>query len=450
MPRPKKAIFIGGFWLLLLAGAYLSAALWPVKQDLLVGEHLDLSPSLPSFLRSQVRLQLHGTQVLWREGSLDLQAGSPGHAKVQLRLQGFLPLRTLVLEVHPTCQVFPGGQSVGVLLYAQGLLVAGFADVLEGQHYSNPASAAGIRRGDLILAVDGQPVTGAEALKQAVERAGKEGRALSFQLKRNGRRLKVEVRPSFCQRTRSHRVGLLVQEATAGVGTLTFYDPCTRKYGALGHPITERWGTRPADLAEGRVVEAHVREVRRGEKGQPGEKIGVLAPAAGFRGNIKRNTIYGVFGYLEKLPSHPFYPNPIPVASSSQVHPGRAELLTVIEDGRLECFQTEIVRVNRLGSHQGKDIMIRVVDERLLRVTGGIVQGMSGSPLIQDGRLVGAVTHVLVSRPECGYAVLAERMLKECELLPVPTSFRWENFLSGWKDKISPRRIIWKGALNEP
>ncbi|ACX52495.1 stage IV sporulation protein B [Ammonifex degensii KC4] len=443
--RRFTAVFV--FFLFFFLCSYFSAAFWPVKQELLVGELLDLSQSLPSFFRSRVKLELKGGSFSVRKGSLAFQAGMPGQVKARLWLEGILPLRTLVLDVQPACQVFPGGQSVGVLLHAQGVIVAGFADVLEGEHYLNPAAAAGLKKGDVILSVDGQSLQSTRSLKEAVERAGREGKEVTLKVKRGKKELMVKVRPAFCQRTRSYRLGLLVQEATAGVGTLTFYEPKTRLYGALGHAVDLGGiAARPMELAEGKIVEAYIQEVRKGKKGQPGEKIGVLAPLSGFQGSIERNTPFGIFGRLENFPSHPFYRHPIPVASSSQVHPGKAELLTVVEDGRLERYQVEIIRLNPFGGSSGKDLVVKITDPRLLNATGGIVQGMSGSPLIQDGRLVGAITHVLVSHPERGYAILAERMLKECGLLPASASFWGKKFLSGWEDKFSPRRIIWKEA----
>jgi stage IV sporulation protein B len=420
--RQRAALFL--FVFLFSLCTYATAAFWPVEQNLAVGEFLDLSRVFPRFLLEHLVLttdSLHFAGSNRIRLSQELQTATPGSFHVRVVLLDVLPLRTLVVNVQPVVRVYPGGQALGVLLHAQGVIVVGYAGITERDgDVVNPAASAGLRVGDLIVGVDGHPVTNEEVIRKAVFRAGGERRSVVLKVKRGDRTLRFAVRPAFCRKAECYRIGLLIRDSTAGVGTLTFYDPVSRTYGALGHEVAQGITSRPLALNEGRVVEAFIQGVRPAERGKPGEKIGVLTTQVSrLSGAISHNTPHGIFGCLDRVPKHPFYSAPIPVALAHQVRPGKAELLTVLEGNRLERFEIEICRVNVISRANAsrKDLVLRVTDPRLLRVAGGIVQGMSGSPIIQRGRLVGVVTHVFVNDPERGYGIFAERMVRACGLL---------------------------------
>lgn len=205
-------------------------------------------------------------------------------------------------------------------------------------------------------------------------------------------------------------LGLYVEDPAAGVGTLTFYDRTSGTFAALGHRITELGGQRRVWLEGGKIVAARISGIEQGQRGSPGEKIGTFSGPDDIIGTIASNTRFGLFGKLETdLPEG----EEVPVALAHQVHTGPARILTVVQGSTVQEFSVEIVRVYRQLRPHDKGLVIKVTDPQLLSLTGGIVQGMSGSPIIQDGRLVGAVTHVFVNDPTRGYGVLAEWMLEE-------------------------------------
>lgn len=423
MPRKLRLFAVFSFFLLFFTLNYLAAAFWPVKQSLALGEWLSFNNLFPPAI--QKHLVLVTADNRRGGGGQPLGAGlrftAPGTFQARVALHGLIPLKTLVFEVRPVPRVYPGGQAVGLLLHAKGVIVIGYADVIatDGSRVS-PAARAGLMVGDLILSIDGRPATSDQVVKEAICRAGREGRPVVLQVNRRGRLLRFKVQPRLCRRAGCYRIGLLIRDATAGVGTLTFYHPETRLYGALGHVVMDATTAHPVELAKGSLVEAFIQGVRPGEKGKPGEKIGVINENSSLSGTIEANTEYGIFGHLNRLPEHPLFRAPIPVALAHQVHPGRAQMLTVLTGNRLESFDVEIQRVNPFYEKGRKDLIVRVTDPRLLHFTGGIIQGMSGSPLIQDGRLVGAVTHVFISTPEKGYGIFAERMVRACGLLAFP------------------------------
>jgi stage IV sporulation protein B len=198
---------------------------------------------------------------------------------------------------------------------------------------------------------------------------------------------------------------------------MTFFDPQSRRYGALGHVIADMDTNRPIEIEDGQIVAASVSRIEPGKRGQPGEKIGTFSHNRDAIGTIDRNTPFGIMGYLFKPPECNLYSEPLPIAMMNEVRPGPAKIVTVISGRKLEEFDVEIVRVNPQPTPHAKGMVIKVVDRRLLAATGGIVQGMSGSPIIQDGRLVGAVTHVFVNDPTKGYGVFIEWMIIDSGIL---------------------------------
>jgi len=222
-------------------------------------------------------------------------------------------------------------------------------------------------------------------------------------------------RPLYSTADGAYRIGLYLRDSAAGVGTLTFYDPETRRYGALGHIILDSDTHQPINLSEGSIVKAKIINVKAAQKGQPGEKTGIFID--GSLGNIEKNSPYGIFGEITDLhkPESP-YPDPLPMALSTQVETGPAEILTVIDGETIDSYAVVIEKISYQASPADKGIVIRVVDEKLLQSTGGIIQGMSGSPIIQNGKLVGAVTHVFINDPTRGYGIFIEWMFQEAEI----------------------------------
>jgi len=349
---------------------------------------------------------------------LSIAALQMGQYQIDFKLFGLIPVRRMTVDVVEPIQVIPGGHSIGVQLRSHGVLVVGHAAIRdESGALHQPAREAGIQVGDAIVAIDGTEVTGEEHAADLFDQAGKGGRPVSVTIRRDGKVIERTVTPVRDRESGRYRVGLYIRDGASGVGTLTFYHPESGKYGALGHVISEGDGTRALDFVSGQVDGADVVRIERGRRGVPGEKItNTLSPEVEL-GSVERNTRFGIFGRLHRPPTNPLYPKPIPVAMASQVEEGPAEILTVVSGRKIERFQVEIVRLMREPTAEGKNMIIRVTDPRLLEETGGIVQGMSGSPIIQNGRVVGAVTHVFVNDPTRGYGVLIEWMLQEAGIL---------------------------------
>jgi stage IV sporulation protein B len=392
-------------------------------------QELDFSLPLSVYVRSDKEgmLALNGLAVGTQGARIAL--GSPiafeplelGKVNLEFRLFGIVPIRRMTVDVVPRFQMVVGGHSIGVLLKSEGVMVVSHGSVKapDGKAYQ-PAKEAGIEVGDTILRINGEAVTSEDHVTQLVEKAARNGSGVTIEIKRRGHLLSKPVIPVKDRESGRYRIGLYVRDGAVGVGTLTFYDPVSKKYGALGHIITDSDTSRPISVSEGHLVEANINAIEPGYPGEPGEKIASFPDEDQWIGNIEKNTSFGIFGTLNQPVGNRWYPEPIPVAMSSQVKEGPAEIVTVVIGLNLEKFTIQIVRVIQQPSADGKGLIIKVTDPRLLDRTRGIVQGMSGSPIIQDGKLVGAVTHVFVNDPTRGYGILAEWMMQEAGILNSP------------------------------
>ena len=306
---------------------------------------------------------------------------------------------------HAGRVIMPGGAAVGVAISTQGVLVVGMGE--------GAGMQAGLRAGDLLLSVNGIPLSDATVLTDAVTAA--EGQPLSLLIDREGRERTVMVTPRFDQSAGSWRLGLWVRDSTAGVGTLTYYDPQNGAYGALGHAITDTDTGSILPVRQGGLMQAEIVDVRKGQRGTPGELRGSFLREQVRLGNVKKNNVFGIFGALDASWQNPLYPEGLPVGDRDQVHTGAASILSTVSGGEVREYTVEITQVIRQNAPAPKSMVLRVTDERLLSATGGIVQGMSGSPILQDGCVIGAVTHVFVSDPTQGYGVYIDWMLEESD-----------------------------------
>lgn len=333
-----------------------------------------------------------------------------GQANISSKIFGLIPWRTHV-RVLPSSKVLVGGQAVGIRLQSKAPVVVGYRPLANG---SSPSAEAHVQIGDMIVAVNRHAIHSANDLKRELIQT-KDHLRLTVQ---HGKR-KREVDIS----TTSNRpeLGLYVRDRTVGVGTLTFYDPAHHFFGALGHVITDADTGQPV-VGSGNLYNALITGLKPGTAGTPGEKRGTFSTDASTLGSIIENTPYGVFGKIERSPTQlgPFR-QAMQVAFPEQVHEGDAKMYTVLHGQTVEAFDVHIDNVAHQNSPSTKSMIIRVTDPRLLAQTGGIIQGMSGSPIVQGGRLVGAVTHVFVSDPTRGYAVYAMWMLHETHDESLPT-----------------------------
>lgn len=349
-----------------------------------------------------------------------VMVASTGKSSLQVsyKLFGVIPLKSSTVEQMPELSLLPGGQSIGVSLQTKGVMVVGQAAIpnQEGKNVF-PAKEVGIHVGDVILKINGQEVNTDQDVANAIHQAGERQGAAKILFLHKGQQLEKEIKPIFCPETKRFRIGLYVRNEAAGVGTLTFYDPVTKKYGALGHVINDVDTNQMIEVRNGNVVASTIFAIEKGKRGHPGEKIGSFVSQSKFSGNIEKNTISGIFGTIEGEIVNPFYKEPIPVGWEYEIQEGPAKIYTVLEGENIEEYDVEIERImaNRTDS---KNMVIKIVDPELIEKTGGIIQGMSGSPIIQNGKIVGAVTHVFVNDATRGYGVFIQNMLRDGGILP--------------------------------
>ncbi len=330
--------------------------------------------------------------------------GSKSEATV--KLFGFLPIKKIEVNSFRHKVLCPGGGVFGLRAPLDGVLVTAVGEVSTGDGVHQPAKAGGLISGDLITAVNGRKVTTATELSEAVENSG--GQSLCLTVIRSGRELTVSVQPVSLGEGRGYRIGVFVRDSIAGIGTVTFIDPESGSFGGLGHGVYDGFSKQPVTLSRGVVTKVGLSGITRGAAGAPGELRGHLEPEK--IGSLLSNTDCGVFGVLLTPPSEPA----IPVGLRDDVRLGKAEILSTLENGVTERYTIEITDL-RGERDSTKSFSVRITDPRLLEKTGGIVQGMSGSPIIQDGKLVGAVTHVLIGDPSRGYGIYIENMLSAAE-----------------------------------
>lgn len=337
--------------------------------------------------------------------------------EVSYKLFGIFPLRSGEVEVMTPMKLIPGGQSIGVTLQTKGVMVVGQAPVVDKSgRKAFPAKEAGIEVGDILLKIDNQDVRTDQDVSNAVHLAGEQKGNVNVLYKHQEQILEKIIKPIFCVETGRYRMGLFVRDEAAGVGTLSFLDPVSKQYGALGHVITDADTNQKIEVSKGKIIASSIYAIEKGKRGHPGEKLGSFVSESAFVGTIEKNTITGIFGTMSGQLVNPYFSEAISVGWESEVKVGPAKIYTVIQGEKIEEFNINIDRVmhNRTDS---KNMIVRVTDPRLLEVTGGIIQGMSGSPIIQDGKIIGAVTHVFVNDSQRGYGVFIQNMINEGSLL---------------------------------
>ncbi len=324
-----------------------------------------------------------------------------------VKLAGVVPVKTVKVDVMETPQVIPCGKSIGVKLFTDGLMVVGISDFTSSDgHLVSPAREGGIRSGDIIKEVNGQAVKKSEEFSSCVEAAG--GAAVTVSVERDGTAFKYNVTP-MQDADGDLKLGIWVRNSVAGIGTMTFYYPEEKVYGALGHGIADSDTGKVVPVGRGEVLEAEIVSVAKGEKGSPGELRGSFI-ADRVIGDVEANTAYGIYGTVTD--DGIFEGGAVQVASRDEVSEGKAQILSCIDGQHVAAYDIEIQKVSHRKNVETKCMVIKITDPALLEMTGGILQGMSGSPILQNGKLIGAVTHVFLNDPTRGYAIFADTMIK--------------------------------------
>ena len=291
--------------------------------------------------------------------------------------------------------LIPGGQVIGMQLQDGTVTVTDFDNDLGAA-----AKTAGLVKGDRILQIDNTKIRCAEDVKAAL-RSGDD--TVNIRVSRSGKTKTLTLRPPLT--ADGPRLGVYLRQGTTGLGTVTYYDPEDNSFGALGHGVNSNEGELLSMVA-GDAYPCHIFSVKKGKAGAPGQLLGSLTDPATL-GKLQKNTEQGVFGKM----GNEITGDPLPVAKTSQITTGKATIRSTVGENGLQEYSVEILKIYPNTTGRSRNMLLKVTDSRLLATTGGIVQGMSGSPIIQDGKLVGAVTHVLVNDPTMGYGIFIENML---------------------------------------
>ncbi len=300
--------------------------------------------------------------------------------------------------------VIAGGENIGIELNSNGVLIVGTYEV----NGTNPAKKANLQNGDKIIKINNQEISNIEDMLDVIDNSSdKENIAITFL---RGNKENVTNLNLIKTDNNIYKTGLYVKDSITGVGTLTYIDPNTKLFGALGHEIIEKTTGQKLEIKDGKIYSSTVTGITRSDNGNPGEKNAKYDSNEIF-GSVKENTTSGIFGtYTDDIPNKKTYP----VGTVKDIKMGEATILTVIEGSNVEEFSINILKVNS-NQNSSKNILFEITDEKLLENAGGIVQGMSGSPIIQNGYIIGAVTHVVVDDPTKGYGILITKMLEEAE-----------------------------------
>ncbi len=334
--------------------------------------------------------------------------------KIEMNFLGLIPVKSVAVQKVGGLKVNIGGTPVGIKLSTEGVLVVGFSEI-QGPNgiKSIPAKECGIQLGDVILSVNGQNINSSRELTKAIQST--KDNKIEVVILRENTKLKKEI--AAIKENDSLKVGLWVRDSTAGIGTLTFYHSESGRFGALGHPITDCDTNKTFMMRSGDLLDASILSVRKGEKGTPGELRGLFINENSSIGSINVNTESGIYGKSENAIINPIYNEPMTVGFRNEIKEGPATIITTINDEGPKEYAIEIVKILAQDSPGPKSMIIKITDEQLLSKTGGIVQGMSGSPIIQNGKIIGAVTHVLINKPDVGYGIYIEWMLQDAGVI---------------------------------
>ena len=324
-----------------------------------------------------------------------------------VKLFDSLNVSNLTINVIPKTTVIPLGNTIGLKLYTEGVLVVGMSEIEGEKPYEN----TGIKEGDRIVKIDKEKISNTEDLVQTVNSSQGKEVQITY-IKEDTNEEKVTNMLPAKTKDNEYKLGLWVRDAAAGVGTLTFYEPDSKTFAALGHGITDIDTGSLVTIANGELVNSKIVSITKGEKGAPGEIRGSIEGEAKL-GDISKNTSFGIFGKITNKSNLRISENEMEVLARNEIKQGKAEIICELEEGKKKNYEIQIQKIYTANSTNNKSMLMKVTDKELIEKTGGIVQGMSGSPIIQNGKFVGAITHVLVNDPTTGYAVFADMMLKQ-------------------------------------
>ena len=335
-----------------------------------------------------------------------------GQETLTVSLFDKINLKTIDVSVLEDIEVIPNGEIVGIKLYTSGVLVVGTSSIegIDGQIYK-PFEGTGILEGDSIIEVNGNIINNTQELVNSINKSN--GQEIEVKFVRNSEEKTCKITP-VKNKQEEYKIGLWVRDSAGGVGTVIFYNEETKSFAALGYAITDIDTGEIINTSSGEIDDVNIVSIVKGEKEEPGKVQGTIINGSTI-GNIYKNCGFGIYGTVENLNNLDInYNRRVKVASRQEIELGKATFLSGI-DGQVKEYELEIEKIYLNNNEDNKSMLIKITDEELLEKTGGIIQGMSGSPIIQNGKFIGAITHVFVKEPQVGYAVFGDMMLNELE-----------------------------------
>lgn len=312
-----------------------------------------------------------------------------------------------VIKVDNEKSVYLGGQTIGIAFYTKGIYVTDTVSVeTTDSQYKNPANDAGIKKGDYILEANGVKLNEISNFDAVLKASN--GEKISLKIKRNDSLFTTDILP-VKSKDGQYKLGIWMRDSAAGLGTITYIDPDSNKFAALGHAVCDSETGDILSISDGRIVECNVTGVKKGSKGNAGELKGSFGINARQLGKITKNTKFGLIGTMYSFEQCKL----IKVGEKEDVNEGEAYIYSDFENGEIKKYAIKILHVNNQTYPIEKNIIIQIVDKNLIEKTGGIVQGLSGSPIVQNGKLIGAVTHVMINDPTKGYGIFIENMFED-------------------------------------
>lgn len=393
--------------LILLVSYFYTCSMISIPRNIVImeGENLNLKMATGLSLTSQDQ-----DTVLTASNINKQKISEAGVEKLRLNLFGNIKIKDVNVDVVPKTKVIPIGTAIGMKLYTKGVLVVGMSQIKdENDEKKRPYENSGIEQGDTIIAINNNEVSNTNELIEEVNNSN--GNAITVKYEKNNETLETSITP--VKSGNEYKLGLWVRDAAAGVGTLTFYEPNTNSFMALGHGISDIDTEKIVDIASGELITASILTIKKGVKGTPGEIRGTIENGNNI-GKIGKNTNLGVYGtvtnknYLDISGMEE-----MEVATRSEIQEGKAQIICQLDNNGRKTYEIEIEKIYLANNTDNKSMLIKVTDKELLEKTGGIIQGMSGAPVIQNGKFVGAVTNVLVNDPTQGYAIFGDMMIKQ-------------------------------------
>lgn len=386
---------------------------YPSNLQIIKGENKEMAITFP-FSIDHSKEDSSIVKTIYNEGNNNLQQRvifngmEEGSTNLQVKLLG-IPLKNYNVDVVDRPEVIPGGNAVGIKMNTRGALVVAVTDIIDiNGNRSSPSRDVGIKVGDSIIEIDGKKIETSQEVVEILENI--KDKKVNFKILRNNDELDIKIKPVQSMQDNAFRIGVWVRDKTSGIGTMTYYDEDSKSFGALGHGISDIDTKKLLTVEDGVIMNAIISDVEQGKKGTPGEIKGVFYSTDKVIGTINKNIEYGVYGSITEE-FNGTNKEKIPIGFKEEIETGKAHILTTLDGKNIGEYEIFIEKLEKQSSPSQKSMVIRITDEELLNKTGGIVQGMSGSPIIQNGKLIGAVTHVFVNDPTKGYGLYIEWML---------------------------------------